>query len=83
MLFDLAVSWLTWIGSRPDGLDFIINVFIDLDLVALLAVPNVQEHVLVTRVLAYHGACFVTAFAWTYGFRCSRLPLSYLVGPCR
>ena len=41
MLFDLAVGWLSRIGSHPDGLGFLTNVFFDADLVALLAVLHV------------------------------------------
>ena len=65
MLFDLTLGRLAWIGSRPDGFDLRVNVALDVDLVALVAVLNVKEHVLGTRVLACHGAELFTAFART------------------
>ena len=77
MLLYLALGGLTRVRRNPDWFDFFINVVFDDDLVALLAVLNVQEHPVETHVLVSNGAECFAAFARTYGIRCSRSPVSY------
>ena len=77
MLLYLALGGFARASRDLDRLDLFVDVVFDLDLVALLAVLNVQEHVVDTRVLVSDGAECLAAFTRTYGVRCSRLPVSY------
>ena len=77
MLLDLALAGFAGVGCHPDRLNLCVNISLDIDRVALLAAPDVQEHVVDTRVLVSNGAECLAAFTRTYGVRCSRLPVSY------
>ena len=65
MLRYLAFGGFARVDCDLDGLDFLVNVIFDLDFVALLAVLDVQEHVVGTRVLVSNGAEYFTAFTRT------------------
>ena len=78
MLFNLFVGKFARIDHLLDGLHLGVVASVNHDLLALLAVLKVQEHILDTHVLLGDGAEDSALFTtWTYRFSSSGSPTGY------
>ena len=82
MLFDLTISRLAGINCSLDRLSLGIDVCLNVDLFALVAVLDIEELQATTRALC-HSAERPASLTRTYGVANSRLPVGYWLRPCR
>ena len=82
MLFNLTVSRFAWTNSFPDGLNFGVDIRLNVDLFAFLTVRDVEDRTAATHVVR-HGAEQSATFTRAYGIASSRDLASYSVEPCR
>ena len=65
MLLYLTLRRLAGVNCDLDGLNFLVDVALDLDLIAFFAVLDIQEHVFGTRVPVSDGAERFATFTQT------------------
>ena len=56
MFFDLLLNGFAWVNCFPHWLDLGVVASLHVDLLALAAALDIEEHLVTTRVLFSHGA---------------------------